>query len=133
MTPYSGAESESATVMESSVGLASLRARYVEDLEESVNGVVGQLSSMPKVRKVVLFGSFAAGRRDLFTDVDLLVVMDTELDFVTRNAEMARCVQTGVALDLLVYTAAEMERLRERPFMRHVLATGKVLYESTCA
>ena len=119
--------------MESPVGLASLRARYVEDLEEAVNGVVGQLSSMPKVRKVVLFGSFAAGRRDLFTDVDLLVVMDTELDFVTRNAEMARCVQAGVALDLLVYTAAEMERLRERPFMRHVLATGKVLYESTCA
>ena len=118
------------SAMESSAGLASLRARYVEDLEEAVNGVVGQLSSMPKVRKVVLFGSFAAGRRDLFTDVDLLVVMDTELDFVTRNAEMARCVQAGVALDLLVYTAAEMERLRERPFMRHVLATGEVLYES---
>ena len=34
-----------------------------------------------------------------------------------------------VALDLLVYTPAELKRVRERPFMRHALATGKVLYE----
>jgi len=34
-----------------------------------------------------------------------------------------------VALDLLVYTPQEMEWMRERPFLRQALKTGKVLYE----
>ena len=85
---------------------------------------------MPDVQKVILFGSFARGRRDLFTDLDLLVIMDSSLSFVARCAEMARRLQAGVALDLLVYTPQEMEQMRDRPFLRHALATGKVLYET---
>jgi len=84
---------------------------------------------MPEVQKVILFGSYAAGRRDLLTDLDILVVMDSPLDFVARNVELARCLRAGVALDLLAYTPQEMERMRDRPFLRHVLKTGKVLYE----
>ena len=55
--------------------------------------------------------------------------MHSQLDFVTRNAELARCLRAGVALDLLVYTPRELEQLRDRPFLRHALKTGKVLYE----
>lgn len=62
------------------------------------------------------------------TDLDLLVVMDSPLDFVTRTTEMARQIKAGVALDLLVYTPAEMERMRHRPFMQRILNTGKVIY-----
>lgn len=84
---------------------------------------------MPEVQKVILFGSYAAGRRDLLTDLDILVVMDSPLDFVARNVELARRLRAGVALDLLVYTPQEMEQMRDRPFLRHALKTGKVLYE----
>jgi predicted nucleotidyltransferase len=91
---------------------------------------VGQLRQIPAVQKVILFGSFAQGRRDLFTDLDLLVVMDSSLDFVARGVDLARRLRAGVALDLLVYTPQEMEAMRDRPFMRHALATGKVLYET---
>ncbi|MFH1570121.1 MAG: nucleotidyltransferase domain-containing protein [Gemmatimonadota bacterium] len=90
--------------------------------------MTAQLAAMPEVQQVVLFGSYAAGRRDLFTDLDLIVVMDSPLDFVSRNANLAGRVHAGVALDLLVYTPEEMERMRDRSFMRHALATGKVLY-----
>ena len=113
--------------------VASRRAQYARNLEEAVVGIVEQLRRMPEVRKVVVFGSYAAGRRDLHTDLDLLVIMDSDLDFVARNAEMAGRIRCGVALDLLVYTPAEVERMRERPFMRQALTTGKVLYESARA
>ncbi len=115
--------------MRSPSKLTAERERYARALEEDLDNLVEQLRAMPAVRQVVLFGSYAAGRRDLFTDLDLLVVMDSSLDFVSRGAELARCLRSRVALDLLVYTPQEMEQMRDRPFLRQALATGKVLYE----
>ena len=121
------------TIETTQASVASRRAQYARNLEEAVVGIVEQLRRMPEVRKVVVFGSYAAGRRDLHTDLDLLVIMDSDLDFVARNAEMAGRIRCGVALDLLVYTPAEVARMRERPFLRQALTTGKVLYESAGA
>ena len=84
---------------------------------------------MPDVQLILLFGSYATGRRDLLTDLDLLVVMQSPLDFVTHSAALARCLRASVALDLLVYTPEEMAQMCHRPFLRHILKTGKVLYE----
>lgn len=57
------------------------------------------------------------------------MVMSSNLDFVSRCANLARQLQAGVALDVLVYTPDELERLRDRPFIDHILKTGQVLYE----
>jgi predicted nucleotidyltransferase len=86
---------------------------------------------MPEVKLVVLFGSYAAGRRDLFTDLDILVVMESPLDFITRTAQLYRRLSVGVDMDLLVYTPEELGSNKKRPFFRHALGTGKVLYEKT--
>lgn len=109
--------------------LATQREHYAKALDQDLDSLVEQLRALPEVRQVILFGSFAAGRRDLFTDLDLIVVMDSPLDFVSRGAALARRLRAGVALDLLVYTPQEFEQLRHRPFLRHALATAKVLYE----
>jgi predicted nucleotidyltransferase len=103
--------------------------RYAAALAHDLDELVRQLSDMPDVQKVILFGSYAAGRCDQLTDLDLLVVAHSPLDFVSRNIEFARRLRAEVALDLLVYTPQEIERMRNRPFLRHPLKTGKVLYE----
>lgn len=110
--------------------LSSQRQQYVEALERDLCSLVRQLKQMPEVRTVILFGSYASGRRDLLTDLDLLVVMDSPLGFLERSVELARRLRAGVALDLLVYTPQEMQQMQERPFLRHALQTGKVLYET---
>jgi predicted nucleotidyltransferase len=84
---------------------------------------------MPQVEQVILFGSYAARRRDLLTDLDLLVVMTSEQDFVQRTAELYRQLSVDVDLDLLAYTPEEFERQRQRGFARQALKAGKVLYE----
>lgn len=112
--------------------LTAERERYATALAGDLDLLVQQLSHMPAVHKVILFGSYAAGRRDLLTDLDMLVVMDSDLDFVARGAELARRLRAGVALDLLVYTPREMEQMSRRPFLRHALASGRTLYEKRC-
>jgi predicted nucleotidyltransferase len=109
--------------------LSAARNRYAQALAHDLDSLVQQLRTMPEVQMVILFGSYAAGRRDLFTDLDILVVMQSPLDFVTRSIELARRLRASVALDLVVYTPEEMEQMRHRPFVRHILKTGKVLYE----
>jgi predicted nucleotidyltransferase len=109
--------------------LSAERKRYVYSLQHDLAQLVQQLSSLPNVQKVLLFGSYAAGRRDLFTDLDLLVVMDSPLDFVSRCADLARQLKASVALDILAYTPQEFEQIRDRRFFRQVLKTSKVLYE----
>ena len=109
--------------------LAERRARHAATLERELDRLVEQFRGMPDVHTVIVFGSFAAGRRDLGTDLDVIVVVDSERDFVARNVEVAGRIRCGVALDLLVYTPDEVERMRDRPFIRGALATGKVLYE----
>ena len=110
-------------------GLADRRRRYREALEQAVARITAQLAALPQVERAILFGSYAAGRRDLFTDLDILVVMHSTQDFVTRTAELTRLLATDVDLDLLVYTPEELEQSRARGFIRRVLATGQVIYE----
>lgn len=110
-------------------GLADRREEHVRALARGLQALLGQLRAIPEVHSVILFGSYARGRRDLLTDLDVVVVMDSELDFVGRTAELAGRLRAGVPLDLLVYTPEEWECLRERPFMQEIVKTGKVLYE----
>lgn len=109
--------------------LAAARADYVQTLENELARILEQLSRIEAVQRVVLFGSYAEGRRDLFTDLDLLVVMDSNKDFVTRTADIYSRLQVRVDVDLLVYTPEELNRMEHSGFMRRVLESGKVLYE----
>ncbi len=109
--------------------LAARRAAYAAALQEALQRILAQLRRMPEVERVILFGSYAAGRKDLFTDLDLLVVMESSEDFLTRMARLRRDLNVGVDLDLLVYTPEEFTQMQDRGFLRQILATGQVLYE----
>jgi len=105
------------------------RQVYVAALERSLDDLVDQLAAMPEVERVILFGSYAAGRRDLFTDLDLLVVMRSPLDFVSRTADLYRRLCTDVDMDLVVYTPEEIAQAGTHPFLRYTLTEGRILYE----
>jgi predicted nucleotidyltransferase len=109
--------------------LSFKREFYAQRLAQELDNLIRQLRQIPAVQQVILFGSYAHGQADLLTDLDLLVVMSSDLDFVSRCAHLAGQLHAGVALDLLVYTPKELERLRDRPFIDHILKTGKVVYE----
>ncbi len=81
--------------------------------------------------RVILFGSFAQGRKDEWADLDVVVIQPTDLPFIQRTRRLLQDFDPQVALDVLVYTPEEFTELTEtRPFFRdEILAKGKVLYE----
>jgi len=63
------------------------------------------------VERAVVFGTFARGTADGYSDLDLVVVLETDLPFSERW-KLVRAVLDSlpVPVDLLVYTPAEFER-----------------------
>jgi hypothetical protein len=57
--------------------LRAQRQAHVQLLERTLSQLTAQLKAMPEVQQVILFGSYAAGRRDLFTDLDVIVMAES--------------------------------------------------------
>jgi predicted nucleotidyltransferase len=109
--------------------LGSARARYARQLEEALEAIVAKLRQDTAVRRISVFGSYARGRRDLFTDLDVMVVMDTAKPFVERLGDLYAGLSSAVDLDLICYTPAEFAALKDRGFLRSALAGEMVVFE----
>ena len=100
--------------------LDEARERYARLLDESLSRIVRSLAALEEVQRVSVFGSYAAGRRDLLTDLDIFVVMDTAESYVDRLRRLYPMLSAPVDLDVVCYTPAEWQALRETPFLRRV-------------
>src|SRR5437773_9917345 len=100
------------------VDIAGRRREYAGLLEQSVTRLVDLLKERDDVLRISVFGSYARGRRDLFTDLDVLVIMQTATPFLQRQAALYSALALPVDLDLLCYTPQELEALRDSPFLR---------------
>lgn len=79
-----------------------------------------------RASQAYLFGSVAAGGFGPLSDVDLMVVADTEVPFVERGALFDDLRDRVPSLEILVYTPEEFARLTANPsagFWRSVMPT----------
>ncbi len=86
-----------------------------------------------KVLRAILFGSLARGEASRRSDVDLIIIQETDKRFLDRYNEILMEISQAVPgrdVDLLIYTPEELERMADRPFIARALREGKVLYES---
>lgn len=81
--------------------------------------------------RIVLFGSAARADMHEGSDLDLLIVKETDRRFVDRIGDVLALLDLPVGVDPLVYTPDELqEMLREsNDFLATALAEGKVLHE----
>ncbi|MDR0508421.1 MAG: nucleotidyltransferase domain-containing protein [Candidatus Methanoplasma sp.] len=82
---------------------------------------------------VVIFGSVANNTAKDGSDLDLFIVMDTELTYYRRApAILRKLLDIPIPMDILVVTPEEYEanKNNEVSFMFDILSTGKVAYEA---
>ncbi len=108
--------------------LAFKRQEYRELLRRSAGGIAAKLATLD-VEKISLFGSYARGRADLFTDLDVLVIMNTDKPFIERAGEIHSLLSLPVDVDVLCYTPQEFGRMCDTPFIKKILEDEVVLYE----
>lgn len=79
-------------------------------LDELAQKAAGPLAASGAERAVA-FGSWAAGTADGYSDLDLVVVLETDLPRLERGRLLAELIEAlPVAVDLLVYTPEEFTR-----------------------
>jgi predicted nucleotidyltransferase len=82
--------------------------------------------------KIVLFGSYAYGNPTPDSDVDLLVIMETDLSSSQRYVAVSRLLDPRpFPVDILVKRPDEMKWALEKgdSFIREIITQGIVLYD----
>ena len=101
--------------------------------EPPIDEIVAKIVAEFHPRRIVLFGGRARGEVGPDSDLDLMIEMETPLKPFERKLAVDRLFGLrDWAMDLVVYTPAEMARLRDvAGTLAHVVAReGKVLYEA---
>ena len=103
------------------------RTEFVEDL---VRQVVEDLEPYDP-ETIILFGSLAKGDWDEYSDLDLIVVKETEERFIRRNIEASLYITFPRKCDIFVYTPEEFESMKAEGsyFIENALEHGRVIYE----
>lgn len=99
-------------------------SRLPTALQRGLQDALAQIIEVAHPKSVILFGSWAEGRAVSESDVDILVVADTERPFHTA-AQLMSIVRErlpGGRADVVVVTPEDWERLRNIP--------GQIVHEA---
>ena len=82
--------------------------------------------------KIILFGSAARGDTDEYSDIDLIVIKETDQRFVQRLVDVTSFLPLDLSIDVFVYTPQELQMMIQagNPFIEQALKDGIVLYET---
>ena len=80
--------------------------------------------------KIILFGSMVSDNWDEESDVDIIIVYNTEKSFLNRLKELYEKWSIPKAVDILAYTPSEfVEMASSNYFVQDALKNGEMIYE----
>ena len=97
-----------------------------------IDDVVFKIASRFNPYKIILFGSYANGTQNEDSDLDLLIVQDSELPMQKRGLDIRMSlIGTKIPMDILIYTKTEFEQEKNSAFsfLKSAIKNSKVLYE----
>lgn len=97
-----------------------------------INEIVKRIAINYKPEKIILFGSYAQGNYSDESDLDLILIKDTNVPKHKRGIEVRRLFYgLPIPMDINIYTSSEFdnELSNQYSFLSSVISGSKVLYE----
>ena len=104
------------------------------EARNTILDIVDKIRQEYQPDKIILFGSYAYGHPDRDSDIDLLIIKDTQERFIDRLFNVTKIASDPKRLTPLEVIVLTPEEIRERlqigdQFLREALNKGEVLYE----
>jgi len=102
--------------------------------ESQITEIVYKIVLSYKPEKIILFGSYATNLATEDSDLDLLIIKNTNLPRTERNIEIWKFLKKEkywFPIDILVYTNEEIQRDKNNKytFVYEAINKGKIIYE----
>lgn len=110
---------------------SSVAPRGLPPVAETLPSAIERIVRAINPEKIILFGSYAYGEPTPDSDVDLLIVWDTDKPRRERVVEISLLLYPRpFPVDIIVKTPHELEEeLPHNFFLREIVSKGVVLYE----
>jgi len=99
--------------------------------QKEIKKITKQIVENYHPEKIILFGSYAWGKPNENSDVDLFIVKKTNKRKTDRHLEVDKILSDrNIPLDILVYTPQEIKNrmLLEDFFVKNIIQQGKTIY-----
>jgi len=113
--------------MSKSVVITGKRCATDEEILEKANQIIKKFDP----EKIILFGSYASGNPVAASDVDLLIIMNSNKPSWEKSIEISLAMKHSFPIDIIVKTPEEIDK-RTRAgdfFIDDILKKGRILYE----
>jgi predicted nucleotidyltransferase len=97
-----------------------------------INDIALRIANKFNPEQIILFGSYAKGTQNKGSDIDLLIIQDTNLPNYKRGLDIRMSlIGTKMPIDILVYTRNEFEKEKDDKysFLYSAIKFSKILYE----
>lgn len=99
---------------------------------DKINEITNKIVGFYNPDKIILFGSYAYGIPNENSDLDLLIIKDSDKPRPDRSIEIRKMLFGSlIPMDLIVYTNQEIQESlnKKYTFVYQALTKGKTLYE----
>ena len=100
--------------------------------KSKIDEIIRKIAGFYEPDKIILFGSYAQGNPGENSDIDLLIIKDSNLPRHKRAGEIWKHLYGSmIPIDIIVYTNDEVlnEQSNSYSFINNALNSGIVLYE----
>lgn len=104
-----------------------------EESKQLILKIAKRIEEQYKPKKIILFGSYAHGEPTQDSDVDLLIIKNTDKRPIDRWVEvkkLLRGIAPGLPISPLVYTEREIDERNaiQDFFIEEIFENGEVIY-----
>ncbi len=102
-------------------------------LEKELQRIFDLLVKQYNPRKIILFGSLAKNSIHESSDIDLLIIKESEKRHLERIDEVMQLTHPRVGMDIFILTPNEIKQAlkNENRYLEEIITGGKLLYEKS--